>query len=32
LPDFGDFAPSILHGIGARLMVLLVVLHMAAAL
>jgi len=32
LPDFGDFAPRILHGIGARLMVLLVVLHVAAAL
>lgn len=32
LPNFGDFGPRIPHGIGARLMVLLVTLHVAAAL
>jgi len=32
LPDFQDFAPRIPHGIGGRLLALLVVLHVAAAL
>jgi len=32
LPDFRDFAPRIPHGIGGRLIALLVLLHVAAAL
>jgi cytochrome b561 len=32
LPDFMAYAPRIPHGIGARLLILLVVLHIAAAL
>ncbi|WP_415400976.1 cytochrome b [Tateyamaria sp. SN3-11] len=32
LPDFGDFLPRVPHGIGARLMIVLLVLHVVAAL
>ncbi|MEM7429910.1 MAG: cytochrome b/b6 domain-containing protein, partial [Pseudomonadota bacterium] len=32
LPDFWDYAPRIPHGIGARLLVALLVLHIGAAL
>jgi len=32
LPDLNDFAPRVPHGIGARLLVALLVLHAGAAL
>jgi cytochrome b561 len=32
LPDFGDYLPRIPHGIGSKLMIALVVLHIAAAI
>ena len=32
LPEFGDYRPRVPHGIGARLMVVLLVVHSAAAL
>ncbi|SUZ33117.1 Cytochrome b561 [Roseibaca ekhonensis] len=32
LPDFGDYLPRIPHGLGSKLMLALVVLHIAAAI
>lgn len=32
LPDFGDYLPRIPHGLGAKLMIALVALHVAAAI
>jgi cytochrome b561 len=32
LPEFSDFAPSMLHGLGALLLMILLVLHVGAAL